>query len=56
MLASWVNHKISVTAVYMEDIANIKFKIKHFHLEECFILQKQENNGQNLCYHLCLSN
>ena len=40
MLSSLVIHKSSVTAVQMEDIANMKCYLHQFHFEQCFIQKK----------------
>ena len=55
MLAYLVIHSNSVTFVTMEVIDYMKCQIHHLHFEQCNIKQKQENNCQYLCYHLCAS-
>ena len=55
MLEYLVIRNSYVTTVYMETISNIKYQLDHFHLEECFIQQKQETDCQYLCYHFCSS-
>ena len=49
MLENLVTYNRSITAVYIEVIARIKYQLRLIHLEGGFIQDRHNKNWQHLC-------